>query len=180
MEDSDARLIELIRAGSAAAAAKLFDRYWSQAWKAAYAVTGDRASADDVAQDAVQRAFTRLDRFDGNRPFGPWLKRIVVNCAIDELRRRRRFESLEQKPSLHAWAVDAAPADQLQTWRVADAVAMLTPNKRLVVVLRYWLDYPIEDIAEVLRIPTGTVASRLNRAHEELRALLRQEEDIVA
>jgi RNA polymerase sigma-70 factor, ECF subfamily len=180
VEASDARLIELARAGSASAAAQLFDRYWPQAWKAAYAVTGNRATADDVAQDAVQRAFARLDRFDGSRPFGPWLKRIVVNCAIDELRRRRRLESLEERPALHAWSVDAAPAEQLRNWGVADAVAMLSPGKRLVVVLRYWLDYPIEDIAEVLRIPTGTVASRLNRAHEELRALLREEEDVVA
>lgn len=59
---------------------------------------------------------------------------------------------------------------------MVDAVAALSPSKRLVVVLRYWLDFPIEEIAEVLRIPAGTVASRLSRAHDELRILLREEE----
>jgi RNA polymerase sigma-70 factor (ECF subfamily) len=174
MTASDARLIELIRDGSPIAAAELFDRYWREAWKAAYAVTADRTSADDVAQEAVQRAFAALDRFDESRPFGPWLKRIVVNCAIDELRRRGRLDSLDEAASLPAPGLDHTV--QLRNWGVADAVAALAPGKRLVVVLRYWLDFPIEEIAEVLRIPAGTVASRLNRAHAELRSLLREEE----
>jgi RNA polymerase sigma-70 factor (ECF subfamily) len=179
MTVSDARLIELIRNGSADAAEELFDRYWREAWKAAYAVTANRASADDVAQEAVQRAFAALDRFDESRPFGPWLKRIVVNRAIDELRRRGRVDSLDQERSIPAWELDDAA--RLRNWGVADAVEALAPGKRLVVVLRYWLDFPIEEIAEVLRIPAGTVASRLNRAHAELRSLLREEEhEVVA
>jgi RNA polymerase sigma-70 factor, ECF subfamily len=174
MAVSDARLIESIRRGSTAAAGDLFDRYWHDAWKAAYAVTADRATADDVAQDAVQRAFGALDRFDESRPFGPWLKRIVVNRALDELRRRGRVDSLDDERSAQAWEPDHAT--RLRNLGVADAVAALAPGKRLVVVLRYWLDFPIEEIAEVLRIPAGTVASRLNRAHAELRVLLREEE----
>ena len=150
MAVSDARLIELIRDGSAVAAGELFDRYWSEAWKAAYAVTAERASADDVAQDAVQRAFATLDRFDESRPFRPWLKRIVVNRAIDELRRRGRVDSLDDQRLPIALELDDVA--QLRNWGVADAVAALTPGKRLVVVLRYWLDFPIEEIAEVLRI----------------------------
>ena len=176
MDRSDARLIELARQGSAAAAGDLFDRYWTDAWKAAYAVTADRAAADDVAQDAVERAFKALDRFDDARPFGPWLKRIVVNRAIDELRRRGRVDSWDERP---AYDPEPDALDRMRHWGVADAVAALAPNKRLVVVLRYWLDFPIEEIAEVLRIPSGTVASRLSRAHDELRVLLREEEEHV-
>ena len=70
MVASDARLIDLTRGGSAVAAGELFDRYWPLAWKAAYAITADRSLADDLAQDAVQRAFAALDRFDQTRPFG--------------------------------------------------------------------------------------------------------------
>jgi RNA polymerase sigma-70 factor (ECF subfamily) len=177
VEPSDARLIELVRGGSSLAAGALFDRYWRVAWKAAYAVLADRAAADDVAQEGVQRAFARLDRFDGARPFAPWLKRIVVNCAIDELRRRSRIDLVQDEPPLQEWTLE--PSERLRNWGVADAVAALAPQKRLVVVLRYWLDFPIEEIAEVLRIPAGTVASRLNRAHQELRALLREEDEPV-
>ena len=179
MDVSDARLVELTLRGSADAAGELFDRYWRHAWKAAYAVVADRTVADDVAQDAMQRAFAALGRFNTDRPFGPWLTRIVVNRAIDELRVRGRLGSLEEA-SLHDWELGDSPSDKLRLWAVADAVAALAPAKRLVVVLRYWLDFPIEDIAGVLGIPAGTVASRLSRAHEELRERLREEEHRVA
>jgi DNA-directed RNA polymerase specialized sigma24 family protein len=52
------------------------------AWRAAYAVTADQALADDAAQEAIQKAFGALDRYDETRPFGPWLKRIAINRAI--------------------------------------------------------------------------------------------------
>jgi RNA polymerase sigma-70 factor (ECF subfamily) len=176
---SDARLVELTLRGSADAAGELFDRYWRHAWKGAYAVVADRTVADDVAQDAMQRAFAALGRFDAERPLGPWLTRIVVNRAIDELRVRGRLDSLDEA-SLHDCELGDSPSDRLRLWAVADAVAALAPAKRLVVVLRYWLDFPIEDIAAVLRIPAGTVASRLSRAHDELREQLREEEHRVA
>jgi RNA polymerase sigma-70 factor, ECF subfamily len=90
----DPELIAHARKGSMEAAGALFDRYWPSAWAAAYAVTADRSAADDAAQEAIQQAFGALDRFDTTRPFGPWLKRIAVNRAIDHLRRARRVTVL--------------------------------------------------------------------------------------
>jgi RNA polymerase sigma-70 factor (ECF subfamily) len=172
----DPELIALARAGSTDAAGALFDRYWAHAWSAAYAVTADRALADDAAQDAIQKAFGALDRFDETRPFGPWLKRIAVNRAIDHLRRGRRLAVLnDETAALHGWALGEAPDEDLRLWAVADAVAALGAAKRTVVVLRYWLDLPIEEIAGVLGLPVGTVASRLSRALVELRTVLEEE-----
>ncbi len=94
----DTELIGLARKGSAEAAGALFDRYWEHAWRAAYAVTADRAMADDAAQDAVQRAFGALDRFDDARPFGPWLKRIAANRGARRSRRNGRRLSTESRP----------------------------------------------------------------------------------
>jgi RNA polymerase sigma factor (sigma-70 family) len=109
----DPELIALARAGSPDAAGALFDRYWAHAWGAAYAVTADRALAEDAAQEAIQKAFSALDRFDETRPFGPWLKRIVVNRAIDHLRRGRRLAVLnDETATLHGWALSKAPDDQ--------------------------------------------------------------------
>jgi len=167
----DIELVPLAREGSAEAAEALFDRYWAHAWKAAYAVTADRALADDAAQEAMERAFVALDRFDETRPFGPWLKRITVNRAIDHLRKRRRVEPLSED-AFHAWVVGDSAEDDLRLWAVTDAVAALPDGRRLVVVLHYWLDLPLEEIAGVLGIPFGTVASRLARAKAELREAL--------
>ena len=144
-----------------------------------YAVTGSRELADDAAQEAVEKAFGALDRYDVTRPFGPWLKRIAVNRAIDHLHRDRRSNVLrDEDVVLHGWAVGEGAADELRLWAVTDAVAALAATKRAVVVLHYWLDLPLEEIAGVLGLPVGTVASRLARAKAELRVTLGEEERV--
>jgi RNA polymerase sigma-70 factor (ECF subfamily) len=169
----DSELIVLAREGSASALEVLFDRYWPHAWRAAYAVTADRALADDAAQEAIGKAFGALDRFDETRPFGPWLKRIAINRAVDQLRRRRRLEVLhDEETTYHRWTTEATTHEGLSLWAIADAVAGLGAGKRVVVVLHYWLDLPVDEIAGVLGLPVGTVASRLSRARAELRAVL--------
>src|SRR5437763_1565981 len=100
---SDAKLVELARRGSRDAAAELFARHWRAAWRAAYVVTGRRELADDVAQDAFERAFAALWRFDERRPFGPWLHRIVVNRCLDLLRTERRLVAGEAELARLEW-----------------------------------------------------------------------------
>jgi RNA polymerase sigma-70 factor, ECF subfamily len=169
----DTELIVLARKGSVQAVDVLFDRYWPHAWRTAYAVTADRGLADDAAQEAIERAFGALHRYDETRPFGPWLKRIAINRAVDQLRRRRRVEVLsDEETTFHTWSVGEAADEELRLWAVSDAVAALGAGKRVVVVLHYWLDLPLEEIAGVLGLPVGTVASRLARAKEELRVVL--------
>jgi RNA polymerase sigma-70 factor (ECF subfamily) len=170
----DTELVPLARAGSRDAAGVLFDRYWQHAWKAAYAVSGDRHLADDAAQEAVERAFGALDRFDETRPFGPWLKRIAVNRAIDLLRRRARRHEPD-RDALHAWTVGESAEDDVRLWAVTDAVAELPEGQRLVVVLPYWLDLPLDEVAGTLGLPVGTVASRLARAKAQLHSVLEDE-----
>jgi RNA polymerase sigma-70 factor (ECF subfamily) len=172
----DTELIVLARKGSGHAVEVLFDRYWLLAWRSAYAVTADRGLADDAAQEAIEKAFASLHRFDETRAFGPWLKRIAVNRAVDLLRRRRRVEVLSDEETLfHTWAISEAADEDLRLWAVADAVAALGAGKRIVVVLHYWLDLPLEEIAGVLGLPVGTVASRLARARDELREVLEEQ-----
>ena len=167
MRDADdSLLIVLAQRGSLDAVAELFERYWPVAWQAAFAVSGNAARADDAAQDAIQRAFGALDTFDVNRPFAPWLRRIAANRAIDELRRDGRLVELDSE----AAALATIGPDSAETPAgLAALVQALPREKRLVVVLRYWLDYSLDEIAEALEIPFGTVASRLSRALAELR-----------
>src|ERR671936_2950156 len=162
---SDAELVGLARDGDREAAAQLFDRHWAGAWRAAYAVTGRREMADDVAQDAFERAFAALSRFDERRPFAPWLHRIVVNRCLDLLRSERRLVSGDVELERLEWH-DLAAGDR----ELLEAVAGLSLQRRVVVVLRYGLGYSPTAIGELLGIPTGTVNSRLARALEELRA----------
>lgn len=160
----DRVLVERAKGGSKQAAGALFERHWPAAWRAAYGITGRREVADDVAQDGFERAFGALDRFDVRRPFGPWLHRIVVNRALDLLRKDRRLVALDDVPEEAVWdADDTGDRELLAT------VACLTPERRAVCVLRYGLGYAPTEIADLLDVPVGTVHSRLARALTELR-----------
>src|SRR2546425_6373606 len=156
---------KLRRGGGGGGGGSFSPRHWRAAWRAAYVVTGRRELADDVAQDAFERAFAALSRFDERRPFGPWLHRIVVNRCLDLLRTERRLVSGDNGLARLEWH-DVAAGDQ----ELLDAGAGLSLQRRVVVVLRYWLGYTATAIAELLGVPTGTVNSRLARALEELRA----------
>ena len=140
---SDATLVRKARNGSRDAAGELFGRYWPGAWRAALVLTGRREMADDVAQDAFERAFAALSRFDESRPFGAWLHRIVVNRALDLMRRERRLVGLDQvaEPESPWRDLDAEDRELL------DAVATLGAQRRTVVVLRYGLGYSPTEIA---------------------------------
>lgn len=169
--DDDAALVRAARDGSRSAAAELFTRHWPSARRAALAITGSHASADDVAQDAFVRAFARIDAFDTARPFAPWLHRIVVNRALDHLRAERRVVPLD----VVARELAAPPPPEAPDAALAAALARLSPERRVVVVLRHLLDHTPPEIAGILGVPVGTVNSRLGRALADLRRLLEED-----
>jgi RNA polymerase sigma-70 factor, ECF subfamily len=142
---------------------RLFRAYWPRAHRAAYLVTGDAAAAEDIAQESFLAAIRNLDRFDGRRPFGPWLHRIVVNRAIDFTRSRRLRAEVELGD------VHAAPADPEPDDETFGRIAELSPEHRAVVVLRYVLEYTPGEIAELLGLPRGTVNSRLRRGLDRMK-----------
>ena len=158
---SDAELIAQAQAGSAAARETLFDRYWQRVWRTAYAVAGTEDVASEIAQDTFIRAFAALSRFEHGRPVGPWLAKIAVNRALDVMRRERL-----QAPGR---ADEAVAPDPDRDWELLEAVRRLSPERRLVIGLHYWLDLGVEQIGEILELPAGTVASRLSRALAQLR-----------
>lgn len=141
---------------------ELFSRYAREAWRAAYAVCGSTGLADEVVQDAFERVVGKFDQFDAKRGFGPWLHRIVMNRALDVLRRERRFRASEP-------GEPRAP-ESTGGSGFLDLIAGLEAERRVVVVLRYGLGYPPAAIAELLDLPVGTVHSRLARALRDLRA----------
>jgi RNA polymerase sigma-70 factor, ECF subfamily len=173
MTFDEAAVIESARHGSGAAVDALYRRYWPIAWQWAYALTGHRQRADDLAQDAVLSAFASLGRFDAERPFRPWLKRILLNRAVDELRRLRRGELPVD------WFDDRLRPSGEEDLRASDelvaAVRSLPPARRIVIVLHYWLDLPVDEIAALLSVPYGTAASRLSRGLAQLRVCLENE-----
>jgi len=146
---------------------------------------GDRARAEDLAQEAFLKAFRRLDTFDPGRTFSSWLLKIAHNTTVDDLRRHRP----EEVP-LDAGKPDRRPMDGVLADPRADnphqvlerrslaaaleqALARLRPEYRAVIVLRYHEGLAYDEIAEVLDVPVGTVKTHVHRARREMAGLLR-------
>jgi RNA polymerase sigma-70 factor, ECF subfamily len=169
----DQQLVRRARGGSADAVAELFSRHWTGAWRAAYGLAGRRAVADDIAQDAFERAIRNLHQFDGSRPFAAWLHRIVVNRAHDVMRRERKFSPLDDAPEQ---GIADGNDGVVLGGQIRAALSQMGFDRRAVVVLHYWLGYPLAEIATLLEVPPGTVHSRLSRALAELRKRLEVED----
>jgi RNA polymerase sigma-70 factor (ECF subfamily) len=177
---SEAQTVILAQQGEAEALDTLARSCRQQAYVFALQLIGHPDDALDVAQDAMVRFFRSLGRFDPSRPVRPWLLRIVRNLVRDRARRLRvrRTESLEPDDgALRFEPRDDAPDPetvasrrelQALVWR---CLQTLQPRYREVLVLRDYQDLSYADIATTLKIPRGTVMSRLHRA----RRLLQQE-----
>jgi RNA polymerase sigma-70 factor (ECF subfamily) len=166
----EAALVRAAQRGSEDAVAELFDRHWGQAYHAAYLVTGDRAAAEDIAQEAFLAALRALPSFDLRRPLRPWLHRIVVNRAIDFSRARALRGELGVEAAREPAAV--VPAEHGFGDEVVAALMTLGPEQRAVIVLRYLLDFTPGEIARLLELPRGTVNSRLRRGLDALGELM--------
>ena len=146
----------------------LLDRYEGRLRRVAFGMLGDPNRIDDVLQEAFIKAYRHLpDRFDSERAEAAWLYRIVHRCCLDELRRRRRRPETPGLPEVPAREVTESAAV------IAAALATLPADLRAVVLLIdvFGLDY--ETAATALRVPRGTVASRLSVARSRLQGVLR-------
>lgn len=145
-----------------------YERAYPTAFRVALGITGDRALADDVAQEAFARAYRDRSRFRGDAPGGAWLHQIVVNVALDTLRRRRWTRSLDAQVVELAVRPDgsAAVADRLS---IEGALTALSPKQRAAVVLRYYVDMDYATIALILGTSPGNVGVLLTRSLDRLR-----------
>jgi RNA polymerase sigma-70 factor (ECF subfamily) len=171
---SEQALIRGALAGSEADLEALFRRFWPRAYRAAFLIVHDHAAAEDIAQEAFLAAIRRLDRFDRQRRFGPWLGTIVANRAIDWARartaRRETADASTDPPS-----PPEVPLGRYSQ-EVLAALAALSPEHRAVIVLRYLLEYSPGEIARALELPRGTVNSRLRRGLDSLETRLKEME----
>jgi RNA polymerase sigma-70 factor (ECF subfamily) len=185
---SDHDLVRAALGGSERAFRQLVERYERGVLGLVMRIVLNREDAEDVAQEAFVKAFTKLDTFDPAYKFSNWLFKIAHNTALDALRRRGAEPSvapaawsadaeddpLARLPDDRAPAPDEAAADAEFRGDVERALGRLRPEYRKVIVLRHLEGMAYEDIADVLELPLGTVKTSLFRARRELAALLPQ------
>jgi RNA polymerase sigma factor (sigma-70 family) len=161
-----------VRAGETDAYAVLVRRHAAVAMRTA-ALLGAGSDTEDVVQEALVKAYRSLGRFHLDRPFRPWLLRIVANEAHNAHRSAVRRSAREERDArmLTTWLDDASVdvADREAKEQVLAAVGRLSDPLRRVVVCRYLLELDEAETAVVLGVPRGTVKSRLSRGLGRLR-----------
>jgi RNA polymerase sigma factor (sigma-70 family) len=175
------------RQGDATAYGELVRRHQSAALRVAAVVLGTSEGADDVVQQAMERAWRAMRRFDERRAFRPWLLRIVANAARNDRRSSGRFARLAVRAASHATNGDGAavavdPAEavvaDVERQRVVEALNRLRAEDRVVIALRHFEQLSELEMVDVLDVPNGTVKSRLSRAMTRLRAELDRDEEV--
>jgi RNA polymerase sigma-70 factor (ECF subfamily) len=171
---TDADLAARAVRGDADAFGQLIERYAPAARRLARAALGNQEDGDDAAQDGFLAAWQNIARYDRDRPFGPWLLRIVVNRARD-LGRRRKVRRTEELPPDRA---GDAPTPERETdrallrERLSAALAELPERQRVAITLFDGEGYPHAEIAKMLGILEGTVRSDVFHARRALREAL--------
>jgi RNA polymerase sigma-70 factor, ECF subfamily len=177
----DAQLIAETLKGQTEAFGKLVEKYQDRLFNTVVHLTGNVEDARDIVQETFVQAFIKLDSFRGSSALYTWIYRIAFNIAAGWRRKRRPIGSIEnnrERFGLDPMDNNIGPVEQLEQdercRQVRQALAQLSEEHRIVLVLREIDGHDYETIAEMLDLPIGTVRSRLHRARMELREELRE------
>jgi len=165
-------IIERCKKGDRKAQSELYQRYCRRMYSVSLRILNHTAEAEDAMQEAFVAAFRQLDRFRGEVDFGSWLKRIVINRSIDQLRKRKEVKSdLSKLANLP----DEQPMENLKgitPEKVRKAIACLQDNYRVVLSLFLLEGYDHEEIAAIMKISNGSSRVLYHRAKEKLKEIL--------
>lgn len=170
---SDRDLVLQTRRGEVQAYGLLVSRYQAMVFNTCYRLMSERLDAEDLAQEAFIRAYEKLETFDANRPFGPWIRRIAVNLCINQMHRSDppTFD-IDEERDTYAQSMPLSPeATMIGTEnkdRVWVAILDLPFHYRVVIELRHFLALSYAEISEVLGAPLSEVKSHLFRARRLL------------
>ncbi len=174
----DLELVELSRKGDDHAFGVIISRYEHQIARTVIGMLGETDGAEDVGQETFIRFFRSLDKFRGDSTLGTYLTRIAINLSLNELNRRKKtlslfFKRAEEKETMFDVPEPGDEFERLDKKEMVDkALQQLDPGFRSVVVLRLLEGYSTKETAEVLKLPLGTVLSRLSRAQEKMKEIL--------
>ena len=186
-DEPDVVLIAAAQRGERHALDVLLRRHHDRIAGVCRRVTGNAADAADATQEALMAVARGIGRFDGTSSFSTWAYRVATNAALDELRRRNRRPMPTDDDGLHAAATTrpltsagsptVGPTDVEARIDIDRALATLPPDWRAALVLRDLCGLDYAEIAEILKIPGGTVRSRIARARSALAPILGQSVD---
>jgi len=174
--DSDEALIQAVKNGDCDAFGPVVERYKMALYKVMYRMVLNRDDAEDLVEEAFIKAYRSIKKFQIGRPFYSWLRRIAVNNAINFLKRERRgnmepLEYVERTLSDDRNDPVQMTRNKMIRERLGRAFSKLPKDARIILSLKVEEDLSYDEIGELLKIPKGTVMSRLARARIKLKQI---------
>jgi RNA polymerase sigma-70 factor, ECF subfamily len=181
----DRQLINECLQGRLEAFSELVRRYQDRLYNAVFRFLNDAEDAQDVTQEAFLSAWQALSRFKGDAKFFTWIYRIAINHAIDLKRKQKISQGLEvhlnDEIQPVATSTSNRPEDAAERReegeKLRKALNLLSPEHRMVLILKDIDGMKYEEMADTLEVPIGTIRSRLHRARFELRDILERQEE---
>lgn len=176
MNNDEALWLQQARQGDKDAFGKLITAYQGPVYNLAYRMLNNAREAEEAAQEAFIRVYTRLDSYNPKHKFSTWVLSITSNYCIDLLRKRRALllsidEPLPSHPALmseKSSGPESKAVESEQQQLVQDMLQGLSDEYRQAVVLRYWYEHSYEEIAEIMQTSVSAIKSRLFRARRQL------------
>lgn len=177
-KDGDAVLVSGCKRGDRRAMSQLVSHYQQPVFNAAYRILGNLDDAADATQTVFLKVFEHISDYDEKFKFFSWIYRIAVNECLNQLKKRRPQESLDDC-EVSPWQ---GPAEELDSKRLRErvqgALMSLGDDYRTVVVLKHISSCSYQQISEILQLPEKTVKSRLYSARQLLKKVLENEQEI--
>jgi RNA polymerase sigma-70 factor, ECF subfamily len=166
---TDRDLILRARRGDAEAYGELVTRYQTSIFNVCYRILHERGEAEDLAQESFIRAYDRINTFDIEREFGPWIRRVAANVCLNHLESQPKSVELnDERDAGESQRPEAVMEVHERSEHIRRALASLPPQYRLVIELRHYQELSYDEIAGELDIPLSDVKSHLFRARKLL------------
>src|SRR5687768_5613272 len=166
---ADRDLILRARRGEAEAYGELVTRHQTSVFNVCYRILHERAEAEDMTQETFIRAHGRLESFDLERPFGPWIRRVAANVCLNQLETYKATGELDdERHADESGRPEAVYETSERSEQIRRALASLPATYRVVIELRHYQEMSYDEIATELKIPLSDVKSNLFRARKLL------------
>ncbi|HEU0119389.1 MAG TPA: RNA polymerase sigma factor [Bryobacteraceae bacterium] len=178
MEETDLAAIGRVISGDADAFGLLVERHSRSVFRLAYRITCNESDAEEVVQEAFLRAFREIRRYESRASFSTWVGTIAANCALDVVRKRKRFVSTDEEEGAAPVAVCEAPGPdrEANSRRIGELIdktmGQLSLQERTAFTLRHYEGMPIETISKELGLSENATKQSIFRAVQKLRRVL--------
>ena len=178
-QKSENELVKASLEGDKQAFSEIVSRYQNMVARTVKGMLGDSVFSEDIGQDVFIKLFHSLSDFRGEAKLSTYIQKIAINLTLNEIKRRKRFFStFSQKGNNEMYEFEIADSETEEKKEASElvgkALMSLDPKFRIIVAMRMLQGYSTKETAEILDLPLGTVLSRLSRAQEQMKNILRK------